>query len=120
MPGTEEQVSEVSSEGGSGPRLSLTLRGPNLPGIPDVDVPMNSKAATIFSVVQTLVHAAAFPSRQERLRRIWEPTYTYVTVVLFRFQDFWCGIFYFQFIIISGTDLSGHIFPYHYMSIKKD
>lgn len=76
VPGTEEQVSEVSSEGGSGPRLSLTLRGPNLPGIPDVDVPMNSKAATIFSVVQTLVHAAAFPSRQERLRRIWEPTYT--------------------------------------------
>ncbi|KAK3859367.1 hypothetical protein Pcinc_034518 [Petrolisthes cinctipes] len=78
VPGTEEQVSEVSSEGGSGPRLSLTLRGPNLPGIPDVDVPINSKAATIFSVVQTLVHAAAFPSRQERLRRIWEPTYTLI------------------------------------------
>ncbi|XP_042887347.1 E3 ubiquitin-protein ligase HECTD1-like [Penaeus japonicus] len=44
----------------------------------DLDVPITKSSSTIFSVVQTLVNAANFPSRQERLRRIWEPTYTLV------------------------------------------
>lgn len=75
-PGSEDQLCDTPSEVVSGPRLTLTLRGPNLPGIPDVDVPITKKSSTIFTAVQTLVHAANFPSRQERLRRIWEPTYT--------------------------------------------
>ncbi|XP_064113960.1 E3 ubiquitin-protein ligase HECTD1-like isoform X12 [Macrobrachium nipponense] len=77
-PGTEDQLNDSPSEVLSGPRLSLTLRGPNLPGIPDVDVPITKNTSTIFSAVQTLVHAANFPSRQEKLRRIWEPTYTLI------------------------------------------
>ncbi|XP_045131795.1 E3 ubiquitin-protein ligase HECTD1-like isoform X14 [Portunus trituberculatus] len=77
-PGSEDQLCDTPSEVVSGPRLTLTLRGPNLPGIPDVDVPITDKNSTIFTAVQTLVHAANFPSRQERLRRIWEPTYTLI------------------------------------------
>ncbi|XP_069935909.1 E3 ubiquitin-protein ligase HECTD1 isoform X7 [Cherax quadricarinatus] len=77
-PGTEEHLCDTPSEVASGPRLSLTLRGPNLPGIPEVEIPITKKTSTIFAAVQTLVHAANFPSRQERLRRIWEPTYTLV------------------------------------------
>ncbi|KAG7160057.1 E3 ubiquitin-protein ligase HECTD1-like [Homarus americanus] len=74
----EDHLCDAPSEVVSGPRLSLTLRGPNLPGIPEVEVPITKKTSTIFAAVQTLVHAANFPSRQERLRRIWEPTYTLV------------------------------------------
>ncbi|XP_047473945.1 E3 ubiquitin-protein ligase HECTD1-like isoform X10 [Penaeus chinensis] len=77
-PGTEDHLCDAPTEVVSGPRLSLTLRGPNLPGIPEVDVPITKSSSTIFSVVQTLVNNANFPSRQERLRRIWEPTYTLV------------------------------------------
>ncbi|XP_037777224.1 E3 ubiquitin-protein ligase HECTD1-like isoform X5 [Penaeus monodon] len=77
-PGTEDHLCDAPTEVVSGPRLSLTLRGPNLPGIPEVDVPITKSSSTIFSVVQTLVNTANFPSRQERLRRIWEPTYTLV------------------------------------------
>nr|XP_045592410.1 E3 ubiquitin-protein ligase HECTD1-like isoform X9 [Procambarus clarkii] len=77
-PGTEDHLCDTPSEVVSGPRLSLTLRGPNLPGIPEVEVPITKKTSTIFAAVQILVHTANFPSRQERLRRIWEPTYTLV------------------------------------------
>ena len=71
----EEVVSDTLVETTSGPRLSLVLRGPNLPGIGDVEIPVTNRSSTIFSVVQALMHTANFPTRQERLRRIWEPTY---------------------------------------------
>ncbi|KAG8236030.1 hypothetical protein J437_LFUL015408, partial [Ladona fulva] len=58
------------------PKLRLTLRGPNLPGIPDVEVELDNPEWTIFRAVQELVQMADLGSRQEKLRRIWEPTYT--------------------------------------------
>jgi len=52
------------------------LRGPNLPGVPDVEVELTDPSWTIFHAVQELVQKADLGSRQEKLRRIWEPTYT--------------------------------------------
>ncbi|PNF13783.1 hypothetical protein B7P43_G12447 [Cryptotermes secundus] len=60
------------------PKLHLVLRGPNLPGVQDVEVELNDPNWTIFRAVQQLVQLADLGSRQEKLRRIWEPTYTIV------------------------------------------
>ncbi|XP_063240551.1 E3 ubiquitin-protein ligase HECTD1 isoform X2 [Bacillus rossius redtenbacheri] len=60
------------------PRLQLVLRGPNLPGVQDVEVALSDPSWTIFRAVQQLVQLADLGSRQEKLRRIWEPTYTIV------------------------------------------
>lgn len=81
------------------PRLKLTLKGPNLPGVSyfnrlisvlnskfiyiyfilqvkDVEVELKDSKWTIFHAVQKLTQLADFGSRQEKSRRIWEPTYT--------------------------------------------
>lgn len=60
------------------PRLQLVLRGPNLPGVPDVEVPLRDPTWTIFRAVQELVQRTELGTRQEKLRRIWEPTYIVV------------------------------------------
>ncbi|KAG7213737.1 hypothetical protein KM043_002970 [Ampulex compressa] len=60
------------------PRLSLSLKGPGLPGIPDVELPLLEPHATIFQAVQELMQLTELGSRQEKLRRIWEPTYTII------------------------------------------
>ncbi|KAK7791453.1 hypothetical protein R5R35_010932 [Gryllus longicercus] len=60
------------------PRLKLVLRGPNLPGVQDVEVELRDPSWTIFRAVQQLIQAADLGSRQEKLRRIWEPTYIIV------------------------------------------
>ncbi|XP_046415762.1 E3 ubiquitin-protein ligase HECTD1 isoform X1 [Neodiprion fabricii] len=76
-PGSELQMSTRSGLPTS-PKLSLTLKGPGLPGIPDVEVPLTEPQSTIFQVVQELMQLTELGSRQEKLRRIWEPTYTIV------------------------------------------
>ena len=65
-------------QGNQQPRLSLSLRGPNLPGIPDVEIeltspttssnPMNSSSSasndrTIFQAVQSLVQLSSMGSK---------------------------------------------------------
>lgn len=60
------------------PKLHLTLKGPCLPNIPDVEIELTDSDWTIFKAVQKLVQASALGTRQEKLRRIWEPTYTIV------------------------------------------
>ncbi|XP_076239785.1 ubiquitin fusion-degradation 4-like isoform X5 [Calliopsis andreniformis] len=60
------------------PRLSLTLKGPGLPGVPDVELPLTDPHASIFQVVQELMQLTELGSRQEKLKRIWEPTYTII------------------------------------------
>nr|XP_050852146.1 E3 ubiquitin-protein ligase HECTD1 isoform X6 [Vespula vulgaris] len=76
-PGSETQT---STRVGSlpMPRLSLTLKGPGLPGIPDVELPLLEPHASIFQAVQELMQLTELGSRQEKLRRIWEPTYTII------------------------------------------
>lgn len=58
------------------PRLSLSLKGPGFPGVPDVEIPLSDPHASIFQAVQELMQLTELGSRQEKLRRIWEPTYT--------------------------------------------
>ncbi|XP_065207160.1 E3 ubiquitin-protein ligase HECTD1 isoform X3 [Planococcus citri] len=60
------------------PKLKLTLRGPNLSGIPDVEVPLTDGNWTIFQAVQELMHRIEFGNRSEKLRKIWEPIYTII------------------------------------------
>lgn len=57
------------------PRLQLILRGPNLPGVNDVEIELNDGTWTIFKAVQELIQLADLGSRQDKLRRIWEPSY---------------------------------------------
>jgi len=46
--------------------------------VEDVEVELNDSNWTIFRAVQQLIQLADLGSRQEKLRRIWEPTYTLV------------------------------------------
>ncbi|KAB7498063.1 E3 ubiquitin-protein ligase HECTD1 [Armadillidium nasatum] len=74
----EAIIQESDAEACKTPKLNLVLRGPNLPGVGDVEVPISSSKSTIFSVAQAIMNLASFSSKQERLRRIWEPTYILV------------------------------------------
>lgn len=60
------------------PKLHLVLRGPNMPGIPDIEIDLNEPTSTIFKAVQELMQMAEFSTKHEKVRRIWEPTYTIV------------------------------------------
>ncbi|XP_011267642.1 E3 ubiquitin-protein ligase HECTD1 isoform X4 [Camponotus floridanus] len=60
------------------PRLSLSLKGPGFPGIPDIEIPLSDPHASIFQAVQELMQLTELGSRQEKLKRIWEPTYTII------------------------------------------
>lgn len=59
------------------PSLYLVLRGPNLPNINDVEIPLTNPEWTIFRAVQELIQMTNL-SKQDKLKKIWEPTYTIV------------------------------------------
>jgi len=44
--------------------------------LPDVDIPLDESNSTIFKFVQRLVTQSTSCGKAERLKRIWEPTYT--------------------------------------------
>jgi len=82
-PPVEEQASgeqEVGEEISLAPqpKLHLLLRGPNLPGVSDVEIELSNAKSTIFQAVQDLVQATQLGTKQDKLRRIWEPTYTII------------------------------------------
>ncbi|CAF3339147.1 unnamed protein product [Rotaria socialis] len=60
--------------------MTLYIRGPSpsAPGIKDIDIEMSDTDATIFKYIQKLINP--FPSLQriDRIKRIFEPTYTIV------------------------------------------
>ncbi|XP_076629620.1 ubiquitin fusion-degradation 4-like isoform X6 [Colletes latitarsis] len=60
------------------PRLALKLKGPGLPSVPDVELPLTEPHSSIFQAVQELMQLTELGSRQEKLRRIWEPIYTII------------------------------------------
>lgn len=74
-PGQEESTSNSEHEILPQPKLHLILKGPNMPGIADVEIELNDPSWTIFRAVQELMQMADFSTKQEKLRRIWEPTY---------------------------------------------
>ncbi|XP_031782612.1 E3 ubiquitin-protein ligase HECTD1 isoform X2 [Nasonia vitripennis] len=78
-PGSEARVpANAGSATITGPKLSLSLKGPGLPGIPDVEIPLVEPHASIFQSVQQLMQLTELGSKQEKLRRIWEPIYTII------------------------------------------
>ncbi|XP_048516518.1 E3 ubiquitin-protein ligase Ufd4 isoform X1 [Dendroctonus ponderosae] len=74
-PGQEESSSSADLEYLPQPKIQLVLQGPNMPGINDVEIELNEPSWTIFRAVQELMQLTEFPSKQEKLRRLWEPTY---------------------------------------------
>ncbi len=60
------------------PSLQLTLKGPNLPGIPDVEIDLSDGDWTIFKAVQTVIQSSMLGSKADKLRRLWEPTYVII------------------------------------------
>lgn len=74
-PGQEENGSYLEHELLPQPKLMLVLRGPNMPGVTDVEVELHDPSWTIFRAVQELMQLTEFGSKQEKLRRIWEPTF---------------------------------------------
>lgn len=59
------------------PSLYLILRGPNIPGINDVEIPLTNSEWTIFRAVQELIQMTNL-AKQDKLKKIWEPTYTII------------------------------------------
>lgn len=51
--------------------------------LPEVEVGLDDPKATIFSYVQKVALAAGI-SKNERVRRVWEPTYTYVFFIIWK------------------------------------
>lgn len=104
----EEAEDEMELNSGSQhvmpqPALQLTLKGPNLAGVADVEIPLPADAneTTIFSAVQELMQMTVLPKNvswrrrnafhfstmsflmflfcfQDKIKKIWEPTYTIV------------------------------------------
>ncbi|XP_052267734.1 E3 ubiquitin-protein ligase HECTD1-like isoform X2 [Dreissena polymorpha] len=77
-PGTDESSSsKQDKEQPEPPRIVLYMRPPmSLPGVHDEDVALVDDHACIFSYIQQLLVSGSAANRSERLKRIWEPTYT--------------------------------------------
>merc|ERR1719195_608379 len=77
-----EQLPTITPDTGSSysQKLSLTLRGPNLPGVPDIEVDLASPDWTIFRAVQEIAQKASLGTKSDKTRRGWEPTY----VIMYR------------------------------------
>lgn len=59
-------------------KLHLTLRGPNIPGVNDIEVELNDSERSIFQAVQHIIQTSNIGTRADKIRRIWEPTYVIV------------------------------------------
>lgn len=57
------------------PRLQLTLRGPDLPGVNDVEVDLSNPDWSVFRAVQYCIQASCIGNKADKIRRIWEPCY---------------------------------------------
>ncbi|KAJ6649764.1 E3 ubiquitin-protein ligase Ufd4 [Pseudolycoriella hygida] len=76
-PGSSDESSTSGTMSVPQPSLSLVLKGPNLTGVPDVEIPLKNPDWTIFRAVQELVQQSNL-SKQDKLRKIWEPTFTII------------------------------------------
>ncbi|KAM9294001.1 E3 ubiquitin-protein ligase HECTD1 isoform 2-T2 [Gastrophryne carolinensis] len=76
-PGTPHSELLEEVECAPAPRLALTLKVTGLGSGREVELPLNSFRATIFYYVQKLLHLSCNGIlKSDKLRRIWEPTYT--------------------------------------------
>eukprot|EP00095_Tigriopus_kingsejongensis_P011031 maker-scaffold109_size355148-snap-gene-1.26 protein:Tk11031 transcript:maker-scaffold109_size355148-snap-gene-1.26-mRNA-1 annotation:"e3 ubiquitin-protein ligase hectd1" len=60
------------------PKIHLVVRGPNLPGINDIEIELTDPEWTVFKAVQYIIQATNIGNKSEKIRRIWEPTYVIV------------------------------------------
>lgn len=60
------------------PKLVLSFKAPCLPGLEDTEVVLTEDKQCIFRFIQKLLIQGGSGSKTERLRRIWEPTYTII------------------------------------------
>ncbi|KAJ8045570.1 E3 ubiquitin-protein ligase HECTD1 [Holothuria leucospilota] len=77
-PGTPETTLQEETESSPTPKLALYLKGPGLAGTTDTQVLCDEMGSTIFRYVQNLYQQSTSGVKQDRLRRIWEPTYTVI------------------------------------------
>lgn len=78
-PGTDHENQGKNSDyvQPSQPALSLTLKGPGIGGIPDVEIELKNPEWSIFRAVQELMQATQL-NKQDKFRKVWEPTYTII------------------------------------------
>ncbi|OZC07477.1 HECT-domain protein [Onchocerca flexuosa] len=60
------------------PELRLYIQGPNLANINNVTVELDDNDRSIFFYLQQLVQSVEWGQKNERTRRVWEPTYTLI------------------------------------------
>ncbi|PIO35906.1 hypothetical protein AB205_0131630, partial [Aquarana catesbeiana] len=76
-PGTPHSELLEEVECAPAPRLALTLKVTGLGSGREVELPLSNFRATIFYYVQKLLHLSCNGAiKSDKLRRIWEPTYT--------------------------------------------
>lgn len=76
-PGTSSEANSSTFAAAIQPSLSLILKGPNINGVADVEVSLMNPDWTIFRAVQEVVQLTTI-NKQDKLRKIWEPTYTII------------------------------------------
>ncbi|XP_075923722.1 E3 ubiquitin-protein ligase HECTD1 isoform X2 [Petromyzon marinus] len=78
-PGTPHSELIEEMESSASPQLAITLKASGLGTTQDIDLPFSSPRATIFACVQKLLEQTSNGDvKTEKLKRIWEPTYTIV------------------------------------------
>ncbi|XP_071078576.1 E3 ubiquitin-protein ligase HECTD1-like isoform X2 [Haliotis cracherodii] len=77
-PGAADNGAGEQREMVAQPRLVLALRAPCLPGMNDEEFLLADAGSCVFKYVQHLLTLGSHAGRNERLKRIWEPTYTII------------------------------------------
>lgn len=75
-PGMESSPTSDSLDSSSQPKIVLFIKAPCLPGMENIEVCLGSDESCIFKYIQKLLVHGMSGNRNERIRRIWEPTYT--------------------------------------------
>ncbi|CAI5448918.1 unnamed protein product [Caenorhabditis angaria] len=59
-------------------KLRVFLRGPNLSGVDNVTVEMEDDDSSLFKYIQLINNNVNWATKNDKSRRIWEPTYTLI------------------------------------------
>merc|ERR1719471_872249 len=70
-PGPDIPLVTPDSSSSYSQKLQLTVRGPNLPGVPDIEVELASHDWTIFRAVQEIAQRSSLGSKTDKTRRLW-------------------------------------------------
>lgn len=76
-PGSSSEQKSLPTIQLAQPNLLLSIRGPNINGIADIEVSLANPDWTVFRAVQELMQQTLM-IKHDKMRRIWEPTYTII------------------------------------------